>query len=179
VSDPIATHPIVLPDPPIIQGGIPTSTVTNPATFRLHFPEFANTTVYPDAQVQFYIDTSTLMCDPRVWHQLQQMGVELMTAHMLAMSQYASQGGSGAGVPGMRTGMMTSKSVSKVSVSYDQGNTAMEGWGPWNYTTYGQRYAWLAQLAGTGGYETLALSNYEQAGLVWTWARGVMLSMGS
>jgi hypothetical protein len=172
------SHPIVVVPPPI-GSSIPTSTVTDPATFRAHFPPFASTVTYPDQTVQFFIDTSSIMCDPRVWCQLQQMGVELMTAHFLAMQQYSMQGGSAGGVPGMATGLVTSKSVSKVSVGRDQGSTAMEGWGPWNYTIYGQQYAWYAQLAGTGGYETLALSNDAMAGVVWTWARGVMQTWGS
>ena len=180
MSDLVPAHPIVLPPPLIIPSGIPTSTVTNPATFRAHFPAFADTSKYPDVQVQFQIDVCTVMCDPRVWQQLQQMGVELMTAHFLAMQQYMAQGGVAGGVPGMATGLRSSKSVSKVSVGYDQGLTGMEGWGPWNYTVYGQQYAWYAQLAGTGGYETLALSNSDAlVGTVWTWARGVMMTWGS
>lgn len=185
-SGPHPAHPIALPTPPpppIIPSGIPTSTVTNPPTFRLHFPEFADVTVYPDPQVQFHIDTSTVMCNPAIWCQMQQLGVELMTAHFLAMSQYMGQGGAGGAggmVPGMQTGMKSSKSVSKVSVGYDNSLTGMEGWGPWNYTIYGQRWAWYAQLVGTGGYETLAVGMEDSmAGLVWTWARGVMLTWGS
>ena len=189
MSDPpIATHPIVLPEPPppvIIPSGIPTSTVSNPPTFRLHFPEFSDTTTYPDPQVQFHIDTATVMCSERVWGEMQQMAVELMTAHFLAMSQFMAQGGAAGGggggmVPGMQTGVKSSKSVSKVSVSYDHSGTGLEGWGPWNYTVYGQRWAWYAQLAGTGGYETLAVGMESSlSGLVWTWARGVMLTWGS
>ena len=181
MSDLVATHPIVLPPgTPPAPMGIPTSTVTTPAIFRSHFPEFGDETIYPDPQVQFNIDAATLMCDPRVWCQLQQMGVELLTAHMLTLSRYAMAGGSGgAGVPGMSTGVVTSKSVSKVSVGRDQGLTGMEGWGPFNYTIYGQRYAWYAQLAGTGGFEVLALSTPGLAGTVWTWAQGVMMAWGS
>jgi hypothetical protein len=165
---------------PPVPSGIPTSTVTDPPTFRLHFPAFADTTRYPDPTVQFFIDMATVMCSPGVWCNLQQMGVELMTAHFLAMQQYAMQGGTGPGmVPGMASGVRTSKSVSKVSVGYDASVTAMEGWGPWNYTIYGQQYAWYAQLVGTGGFEMLGFGNELMAGLVWTWARGVMMTWGS
>jgi hypothetical protein len=165
---------------PPIPSGIPTSDVTDPPTFRLHFTAFADVTKFPDAQVQFFIDMATVMCSPGVWCQLRQMGVELLTAHFLTMQQWMMQGAAGGAVPGMSTGIASSKSVSKVSVSYDQTMGSMEGWGPFNYTVYGRQYAWYAQLAGTGGYETLAVANSDaMVGLVWTYARGVMLAMGS
>jgi hypothetical protein len=165
---------------PPIPSGIPTSDVTDPPTFRLHFPAFADTTTFPDPQVQFFIDMATVMCNPVVWCQLRQMGVELLTAHFLTMQQWMMQGAAGGGVPGMATGIASSKSVSKVSVSYDQTTGTTEGFGPFMYTVWGRQYAWYAQLAGTGGYETLAVAPGNQlAGLVWTYARGVMLAMGS
>ena len=169
-----------IPIPQNIPSGIPTSTVSDPPTFRSHFPPFADTTVYPDATVQFFIDTSTIMCSPLVWGQMQQMGVELMTAHFLTMQQWIANGAAAGGVPGMQTGVASSKGVSKVSVGYDQSIGMMEGWGPWNYTIYGRQYAWYAQLMGTGGYETLGVGMGDAlAGTVWTWARGVMLAWGS
>jgi len=167
-------------DTPPIPSGIPTSDVSDPPTFRLHFPPFADTTLYPDPQVQFFIDMATVMCDPRVWCQMRQMGVELITAHFLTLQAWNARGAAGGGVPGMATGIASSKSVSRVSVSYDQTMGSMEGWGPWNYTMYGRQYAWWAQLVGTGGYETLAVGVSDSLnGLVWTYARGVMLAMGS
>lgn len=177
----VATDPGPMPTgTPPIPSGIPTSTVTDPPTFRLHFPPFADTTTYPDGQVQFFIDMSTVMVSPYVWCQMTQMGVELLTAHFLTLQQYMMRGAAGGAVPGMSTGIASSKSVSRVSVSYDQTMGSMEGWGPFNYTIYGRQYAWYAQLVGTGGYETLAVGVSDQlTGLVWTYARGVMLAMGS
>ena len=173
------TAPVPIPVPQNIPSGIPTSTVSDPPTFRSHFTAFADTTIYPDVTVQFFIDMASVMCSPLVWGQMQQMGVELMTAHFLTMQRYTMSGGAG-GVPGMASGIVTSKSVSKVSVGYDASLTGMEGWGPWNYTLYGQQYAWYAQLMGTGGYETLAVGvSNTMAGIVWTFARGVMNTWGS
>lgn len=170
-----------VPMPRLIPSGIPTSTVTDPETFRLHFPPFADTATYPDVTVQFWIDAASIMCSAQYWCQLQQIGVELLTAHFLAMQQYTMMGApaGGGGVPGIGVGLRTSKSVSKVSVGYDQGLTGMEGWGPFNYTVFGQQWAWYAQLVGTGGYETLAVGMESMTGLVWTWARGVMMNWGS
>jgi hypothetical protein len=109
-----------------------------------------------------------------------QVGVELMTAHMLALSQYAMLGGGAGGVPGMAKGLLTSKSVSRVSVGYDVNITGVEGGGPWNYTMYGQRFYWMMRIIGIGGYEVLGDSAVDNlSGLVLTWSRGVMMRWGS
>lgn len=165
------------PTPPVI----PTSTVSDPPTFRSHFPEFGDTTAYPDTQVQFYLDISSASLDPNQWGTLLQPGVELMTAHMLALSAYAMRGSGAPGsVPGAAGGLVSSKSVSKVSVSYDVSVTAMEGAGPWNYTIYGQRFFWLMRMVGIGGYEVLGdYAPDTVSGTVLTWARGVMWRWGS
>ena len=163
--------------------GIPTSTVTTPADFRIAFPEFADTTKYPDATVQTLINVGSVLVRPERWMNLTAFGVGLFTAHMLAMQQMAMNsagGASGGGVPGSNVGLVTSKSVSKVSVGRDQGSTAMEGGGPWNYTVYGQQFLWYSNLFGTGGFEVLGFGvPYQMAGVVWTWSLGVMLRWGS
>lgn len=160
---------------PILPSGVPTSLVSNPPTFRAHFPAFADLSLYPDATVQMFLDVGAVMCSPTVWCNFQQLGSELICAHFLALQQLSMQGGNTGGVPGLSRGLMNSKSVSKVSVGYDVGITAMEGGGPWNYTIYGEQYLWFVQLVGTGGYETLGVfANDSLVGVVNTWARGVM-----
>jgi uncharacterized protein DUF4054 len=163
----------------ILPSGIPTSPVSNPETFRAHFPPFADPTVYPDAQVQMFLDVGAEMCTPWRWCQFQQLGSELLCAHFLAMQQLVAQGGSAIGVPGLARGIMNSKSVSKVSVGYDVAVTAIEGGGPWNYTVYGQQYLWYAQLVGTGGFETLGNVMPSWAGTVVAWSHGVLAWIGS
>lgn len=162
----------------------PTNPYVTPDQFRLDMPAFEDATNYPDPTVQYFLDISGVMINVNRWGQMSVMGMELITAHFLTLQRYAflkAGGGAGAaaGVPGIAGGLMSSKSVSKVSVSYDQSSTAIEGGGPWNYTVYGQQFLWWASLAGTGGYETLAVANDGQVGIVHTWARGVMLGWGS
>ncbi len=158
-----------LPDAPVI----PTSTISDPPTFRSHFPEFGDDTTYPDTQVQFNLDIASASLNACRWGNMIQAGVELMTAHMLALSRYAQVGAAGGGVPGMASGPKSSKSVSKVSVGFDVNVTAVEGGGPWNYTIYGQRFYWMLRLIGIGGYEALSISVPLQT-YAWTTALGLM-----
>lgn len=155
----------------------PPSSISDPPTFRAAFPEFADPEIYPDAQVQTYLDVGSVLAGPR-WGSLRQTGAHLVCAHMLSLSRYAAlRAGGGAGAaPGINTGLLTSKSISKVSVGYDMGSVAMKDGGPWNYTAYGGQYLWLLNLLGTGGYETLAVAALPGlAGTVNTWARGVQI----
>jgi len=161
---------------------VPVCDCSDPSIFRSHFPEFGDSVTYPDSQVQFFLNLGGAMCRPGRWCDLRQFGTELVCAHFLALHQLATHGGAGggAGVPGTGMGVVQSKSVSKVSVSYDQGITSVEGAGPWNYTAYGRQYAWWWQVIGAPGFETLALGmDGMTEGIVHTWARGVMLAWGS
>lgn len=149
--------------------------------FRAHRPEFADDTVYPDAVVQLYLDAGSLMVTQYFWGGIRPLGVELYTCHMLALQQYAMKSSTGGvGIPGFGVGVPSSKSVSKVSVSYDTTLSSMEGGGPWNLTMYGQMFLWHAQLVGTGGFEVLSIGyGYELVGRVNTWQMGVMMAFGS
>jgi hypothetical protein len=165
---------------PPIPSGVPTSTVTTVGQFRTNHPGFANTATYPDVVVQMFLDVGSILVRPERWHSLTAFGVELFTAHMLALQQMAIQGTQGGGIPGQARGLMTSKSVSKVSVGSDYSMIGFEGWGTFNLTLYGQQFAFYAELFGTGGYETLAIGfEANLAGVVWTWTNGVMMRWGS
>jgi len=169
-----APAPPPTPGPLTIPSMIPTSTLSDPPTFRSHFTEFADTTLYPDSAVQMFLDLGAAMVTPR-WCQFQQFGSELICAHFLAMQQLNAQGGTLAGVPGLNQGIINSKSVSKVSVGRDVSATMIEGGGIWNYTTYGTQWLWFVQMVGTGGYETLGYAGGDIAGVALTWARGVLI----
>lgn len=169
----------VIPYPP--QGcpappcDVPNSCYSDPPTFRSHFAEFADDVTYPDSSVQFFLNVGSALINARRWGNMTCFGVELICAHFLAMQQYAQLGAAGGGVPGLARGIMQNKSVSKVSVGYNTEVTAVEGWGPWNLTVYGQMFADFADMFGRGGIELLSIGYENQlAGIVWTWARGVL-----
>jgi hypothetical protein len=161
----------------------PTNPYVTVDKFRVDFPAFADEATYSEPRVQSFLDLAGLMAVPGVWMGMTVMAQELLTAHFLTLQQYAMQraaaGGPGGAVPGMAVGLMSSKSVSKVSVGYDYASSQMEGWGPFNLTVYGQQYAFFAQMAGTGGFEVLGVGLgsilYTQA---WTWGRNASLVWG-
>jgi hypothetical protein len=160
----------------------PTNPYITPSQFRVDFPSFADTTQFPDAQVQRFLDLSGVMIDTSLWGSFSTMGMELITAHFLTMQGYFLAINAGMPFPaGMAMGIPTSKSVSKVSVGKDIASFMVDGGGPWNYTIYGQQFMWWAMLVGTGGYEVLmdTYTPYGGEGTVATWARGVFETWGS
>jgi hypothetical protein len=122
-----------------------------PAQFRSDFPEFANAT---DAQINLWLTVATALVDPARWDELTDIGVELVTAHHLAIAlrnaRAGAAGGAGAGAVG---GPVASKAVDKVSVSYNTSATQFEGEAFWNMTTYGIQYLQLARMFGAGGFQ--------------------------
>lgn len=128
-------------------------TVT-PASFREHFPEFADIAIYPDATVSYWLGIGARMLRPDRWVDLIDHGLELFAAHHIALARQAVQASSFGGTPGANTGVVTSEAVDKVSVSYDAGSTTLdEGAGHWNATTYGVQFLQLARMAGSGGWQ--------------------------
>jgi hypothetical protein len=125
------------------------------AMFRASQPEFADATAYPDATVQMYLDVANLNLPCDRWGTYWTIGVCLFTAHFLTLwrrNMNAATAGGGAGVPG-QPGVISNKSVSKVSVGYDNQLGAVDGAGPWNLTSYGQQFIWLVQMMGVGGQQ--------------------------
>ena len=120
-----------------------------PDAFRVIFPEFA-AAAYPDATVAYWLGIAARLVSAERWAELADHGVALVTAHYLAMSRPA---GAGSGAPGQATGVVTAKTIDKVSVSYDVAIGSVDGAGQWNATSYGRQYADLAQMMGSGGLQ--------------------------
>src|SRR5215471_7162046 len=134
--------------------------------FREDYPAFADAGRFPDEEIQHWIDiacappNSTPAVNKYRWGQFYQLGLELFVAHNLAiqdmMVQRAGPPGSGA-TPGgyygytpiVGTGVVASKSVNGVSLSYDNqiGMEQNAGW--WGQTPWGNQYLYYLRLAGT------------------------------
>lgn len=121
------------------------------ATFRADFPEFADTTKYPNSLISFWLGVGAKLLRPERWVDLLDVGLELFTAHNLVLERQAQISVNGGGVPGMSVGVVNSKQVDKLSVGYDTSIGLDPAAGHWNLTSYGMRFYSLVRLAGMGG----------------------------
>jgi len=119
--------------------------------FVTNFPEFSNTTNYSQGQVEFYLNLGYQLCSSSRWGSLQDYGVQLFTAHRLAVGRQRVKGAANGAVPGITQGVVAGKSVDKVSVNYDANNVTLEKGGDYNLTTYGIEFLRLARMVGAGG----------------------------
>ncbi|WP_322073336.1 DUF4054 domain-containing protein [Burkholderia cepacia] len=123
------------------------------AQFRQSFPEFNDTTTYPDSLVQFWMTVAVSLVNADRWGELTDLGVALVTAHHLALALKDQKTAAVGGVPGQVTGPQSSKAVDKVSASYNTEAVAVKDGGFWNATMYGVRYLSMALMMGSGGIQ--------------------------
>lgn len=119
------------------------------ASFRAAQPAFADSSRFPNAAVQIWLDAATIQLDADVWGGLLDLATSLYVAHNLLVD---ASGAASALSRTASSGPVSGKSVGGASISYDVGATLLEGAGPWNLTTYGTRLLQLAR--GIGGVGT-------------------------
>lgn len=119
-------------------------------TFCQAMPEFADVVKYPPSQIAFWIDNAYATLNAKRFGKNLDLAAMLYVAHNVVLSARDAATSSG-GIAGTMTGVMTSKSVGPVSVSYDVGLTAAQGGGMWNATSYGARFYRMLKMAGAGG----------------------------
>lgn len=124
-----------------------------PADFRAIFPEFTDPAKYTDASIEFWMGIAASLVNPDRWGVLTDQGIALVTAHHLVLAQRDQATAAVGGAPGEVKGPTASKSVDKVSVSYDTGAVALSDAGFWNLTTYGLRFMTIAREMGAGGMQ--------------------------
>jgi Protein of unknown function (DUF4054) len=124
-----------------------------PAKFRQDFPEFACTTTYPDTQVNLYVGLAGKLLNADRWDDMLDMGTSLFVAHHLVIGQRNVASAEVGGAPGAIQGPQSSKSVDKVSVSYDTGAVTLADGGFWNMSSYGIRLLQIARYVGAGGVQ--------------------------
>jgi hypothetical protein len=124
------------------------------AAFRAMWPEFGDTSVYPDVAVTTFLGLGYDFLNPEKWRSALDFGVGLYTAHQLAIRAQAVAAANVGGVPGTQGGVLASKAVDKVSAGYDVAAGTYEGAGYWNRTTYGVRLWDMVLMFGAGGFVT-------------------------
>lgn len=120
------------------------------ATFRADFPEFADLAKFPDGSVNFWLTLAGKLLRPDRWADVLDQGLELFVAHNLALAAFANPSKVGA-IGGVFSGMVSAKTVDKLSVTYDTTVGLDPKAGVWNLTTYGRLFYTLMQMAGMGG----------------------------
>lgn len=124
--------------------------MTDTSQFREQFPELSGAT---DAQIAFWLGLAQKRLNAKVWADLHDTGCLLFAAHNLSrLGVTAESGGAYDGEAVDAQGsMVASKSVEKVSISYDNGSGAIAEAGEWNSTRYGRQFCELMMIVGTAG----------------------------
>lgn len=120
------------------------------ASFRGAFPAFASTAIYPDAQVQMYLDMSLQLQDVNRWGTMMDYGTQLFTAHNLTLDYPSNKVGALGQKPGEIEGPVTNGSVDKVSYGRNPQAALNPKDGHWNLTSFGIRYVRLIMMFGAG-----------------------------
>lgn len=123
------------------------------AKFRNDFPEFADAARYTPATVNFWADIGEKMISTDRWGDLYNQGLELFTAHNIVLAAGNKASAAQDSIPGQANGVLTSKKVGSVGVTYDNTSAMELDAGHWNQTTYGRQYIRLARLLGQGCYQ--------------------------
>lgn len=118
--------------------------------FRLDFPEFTDTIRYPNAQITLWSAVAAKQVRSTVWGDLFNTGVQLYTAHCIALASQNVKAGTVGGMPGTGGGVPNTKTVGSVTVGYDSVSTAEKDAGWWNLTNYGKQFIHLARIFGAG-----------------------------
>ncbi|MBP2155752.1 DUF4054 domain-containing protein [Erwinia rhapontici] len=121
--------------------------------FRRDFPQFADETKFPDPVIQFRLNLADTLIDGSAMGDMFPYLAELFVAHYMVL--YAADKASGAvgGAGGATSGVVASKSVDKVSVSYDNSSTLNADAGFWNFSRYGAEFYQMLMLFGCGGIQ--------------------------
>ncbi|MGO2458768.1 MAG: DUF4054 domain-containing protein [Ewingella sp.] len=123
--------------------------------FRIDFPEFSDKTKYPDLSVNFYLtQADNLLVQERFGDQFVYLA-ELFTAHYTELRGRRSAQAALGAVNSAGGGILTSKSVDKVSASYDVSGIINPDAGFWNNTDYGREFFWWWEMSGAGGRQLL------------------------
>lgn len=121
--------------------------------FRRDFPQFSDATKFPDAVVLFRLNLADTLIDGSEMGDMFPYIAELFVAHYMALYAADIRSSSIGGAGGSNSGILTSKSVDKVSMGYDTSSTLNAEAGFWNNTRYGSEFWQLLMMFGLGGVQ--------------------------
>lgn len=124
--------------------------------FYAVYPQFQGLEELPDEIVKMYIEFANEVVNEGRWGKQWKLGMCLFVAHFCSiyLMSYSDINSPAAAViaAGQSKGLVSSKSVGDVSVSYDF-SLAMqnvENWGQFNLTMFGNQYVSIAKLMSKG-----------------------------
>lgn len=132
--------------PPIVS----ITPIVNAEQFVGDFPEFKDSSKYPQESISYWLAVATVLLDPCRWGSMLQIGVELLVAHELVVEAQAQDTALVGGWPGVSKGPISAESPGAVSLSYDSEPALEIEGGNWNLTVYGTRFLRWARMAGAG-----------------------------
>lgn len=122
-------------------------------TFRKNFPEFVDSAPYADASIDFWTALGTSLLPADRWGAQLDYGLQLFVAHHLVIGKRDAEAAAIGGAPGEIKGVLTSRTVDKVTQSWDAGTVTLTDAGFWNMTSYGVRFLQFARMIGAGGIQ--------------------------
>lgn len=123
------------------------------AQFRATYPEFADPTRFGASTIGMQIAFAGLRLNVDRWADMLDMGTGLFVAHHMALADRARATAAAGGAPGIVNGVVSSKTVDKVSVSYDVATVSLLDAGHWGMTVYGIQFLQLSRMVGAGGIQ--------------------------
>lgn len=142
----------------VVHGENPPFTICD---FLSVYPHFANIlsdeTTFPPAFIEMYIQFANDCVSYKRWGNQWKLGMCLFLAHFFTiyLQSLFPENATAQEIMsyGQSKGLISSKSVGDVSVSYDFGAAVqgVESWGQFNTTAYGLQFANLAKLLGKAG----------------------------
>ena len=121
--------------------------------FRADFPEFADTTAYPDSALTTWSTVAEKLVNEDAWQDCYTLGVNLLTAHNLVLAKSNLNAASVGGLPGGISGQTSSKTVGSVTAQFDTQAAAEKDAGMYNSTVYGKQFIHYARLFGAGAIQ--------------------------
>lgn len=123
------------------------------SSFRESMPMFADVSLYPSAQFNFYLNMGKKLLPESCWDDLLDEGLTFYVAHYLTLYERSMLANDVGGDVGKVVGNETSKSVDSVSKSMDVSSVSLTDAGHWNQTTFGIQFLQLARMIGAGGIQ--------------------------
>ena len=114
--------------------------------FRSTLPEFGDTAVYSDEMILNNSKVAAKMVDPKVFGDITDYAVALLTAHNLCIMGQVNSNGT---VNGNSDAMTNNKHVGSVSVSYDT-PAGFDASNAFSATKYGRLWLYYVKLYGVG-----------------------------